>query len=192
MFGRLQNNVYMVHNAISDSKTVVKLGKHIKNMGGTYVDDNAEYIKEMKHGLAQGTYGLVNTITIDDLLDLPIIAGFQKVFIKIDIEGFEDRAIKMSHNFFTKIDVRGVIMEWIFHKGMDTAKTIIRFMQEYRFRPYSFNCWINPLNFNESATWPNDVLWLPEDEFTSQSKRATSNILDEISKGSPMGDFTWK
>ena len=73
MAGNLNENVYLVYNAVSDSHSVVKLGKHSNNMGGTYVDEDADHVKKLKLGLAQGTYGFVNTVTMDDLLDLPII-----------------------------------------------------------------------------------------------------------------------
>ena len=82
MAGNLHEYVYLVHNAVSDSHSVVTLGKHRNNMGGTYVEEGADHVKKMKHGLIQGTYGLVNTVTMDDLLDLPIINKFKKVLIK--------------------------------------------------------------------------------------------------------------
>ena len=162
MAGNLQDYVYLVHNAVSDSNSVVKLGKHSNNMGGTYVDEDADHIKQMKHGYARGTFGLVHTITMDDLLDLPIIQEFDKVLIKMDIEGFEDRAIKSAHKLFRTLDVRGVFMEWLFHAGKQTAVTIIDFMKEHNYKPYSFDSWLKPLNFTDNEHWPNDMLWLPE------------------------------
>ena len=54
----------------------------------------------------------------------------------MDIEGFEARAVKGSHKLFQKLDVRGIIMEWLFHKGTETAVTIIQFMEDNNYKPY--------------------------------------------------------
>ncbi|XP_062603126.1 uncharacterized protein LOC134264884 [Saccostrea cucullata] len=161
MEGGLQNNVYLIHNAISNGHKVVNLGVDKSNMGGTFVDEDSSHIKELKLGRAQGTYGKVYTITMDDLLDLPAIKHFKKVFIKMDVEGFEARAVEKATKFFEKIKVVGFVMEWEFHKGQPTAQKIIDFMTARKFKPHAVNVGKTPLNLAESAKWGYDVLWLP-------------------------------
>ena len=87
---------------------------------------------------------------------------FRKVFIKIDVEGFEARAMARSNKLFKKLDIRGILMEWLFHRGMNSAETIIHFMQEHNYKPYAFVSWIKPLDLTNSTYWPVDVLWLPD------------------------------
>ncbi|XP_078321942.1 uncharacterized protein LOC144621870 [Crassostrea virginica] len=161
MEGGLQDNVYLVHNAISNENTVVNLGVDKSNMGGTFVDVDSKHIKELKLGRAQGTYGQVYTITMDDLLQLPIIKHFKKVFIKMDVEGFEARAVEKAKEFFKHIKVVGFIMEWEFHRGQPTADKIIKFMTALNFKPHACNINKTPVDLSNSAKWGYDVLWLP-------------------------------
>ncbi|KAK3086336.1 hypothetical protein FSP39_017017 [Pinctada imbricata] len=160
--GQLQDSVFLVHNAVSNDHTEVSLGVDKNNMGGTFVDVDADHIKKLKLGRAQGSYGKIHTVTMDDILTLPIIDKFQKVFIKMDIEGFEARAVQKASNLFKKIKIVGFVMEWEFHKGMKTADTIFEFMKENKFKPYSVSYNPSPLVIAQSANWPYDVLWLPE------------------------------
>lgn len=161
MEGGLQDNVYLIHNAISNGHSVVNLGVDKSNMGGTFVDVDSGHIKELKLGRAQGTYGQVYTITMDDLLELPIMKEFQKVFIKMDVEGFEARAVEKATKFFEKINVVGFVMEWEFHRNQPTAKKIIDFMTARKYKPHVCNVGKAPLNIAESGKWGYDVLWLP-------------------------------
>lgn len=161
MEGGLQDNVYLIHNAISNNNSFVSLGMHKGNMGGTYVDVNANHIKQLKEGEAQGTYGQVYSITLDDLLELPVIKHFRKVFIKMDIEGFEDRAVERATQFFEKVNVVGILMEWVFHRNHPTAKKIIDFMTERKYKPHACKIGKVPLDVAENENWGLDVLWLP-------------------------------
>ncbi|XP_056012612.1 uncharacterized protein LOC130052224 isoform X2 [Ostrea edulis] len=161
MEGSLQNNVHLVHNAITNGHTTVNLGVDENNMGGTFVDVEASHIKKLKLGRAKGTYGKVNTITMDDLLDLPVIRHFQKVFLKMDIEGFEARALQNSSKFFDKVNVSAFIMEWEFHSGQKTANEIIEFMTKRKFKPFSVSINMTPLDLAKNTSWGYDVLWLP-------------------------------
>jgi FkbM family methyltransferase len=57
----------------------------------------------------------INTVKVDDILDLPEISHFHEVFIKMDVEGFEHKVLLGAEKFFQKLDVRGIIMEWVSH-----------------------------------------------------------------------------
>ncbi|KAK3104038.1 hypothetical protein FSP39_023906 [Pinctada imbricata] len=163
MAGDFQNSVYVVHNAVSDNHEKVKLGAEIYNVGGTYVEQNASYVKELKHGRAKGTYGYVNTITMDDLLNLTVINDFKKVFIKIDIEGFEHRAINRSHKLFEKLEIVGILMEWYFHKGRPSSEPILKFMEDHGFKAHFANPFMSRLNMDEIMAYNvRDILWLPQ------------------------------
>jgi hypothetical protein len=58
-------------------------------------------------------------------LDLPEISHFHKVFIKMDVEGFEHKVLLGAEKFFQKLDVRGIIMEWNWHVGRTSSVIII-------------------------------------------------------------------
>ncbi|XP_061198227.1 uncharacterized protein LOC133206293 [Saccostrea echinata] len=161
MKGNLHKNIILVHNAISNEHAIVNLGVERNNMGGTFVDVDADYIKKLKLGRAKGIYGKVNTITMDDLLDLPEIKYFQNVILKMDIEGFEAKALEKSSKFFSNINVVAFIMEWEFHRGQKTANKIIEYMTSRKFKPHSVNLSVIPLDVAKNASWGFDVLWLP-------------------------------
>ncbi|XP_069113284.1 uncharacterized protein [Argopecten irradians] len=153
--------VTIVHNAISDGHATVNLGIDKNNMGGTYVDVDSKHIKMLKEGRAQGTYGEVDTITMDDLVDLPAFKDFTKVIIKMDIEGFEHKAVAKSEKFFKSVDVQGFIMEWEFHRKMASGKEILKRMADLKFEPFRVENPSARLSVQSSDSWPYDVLWRP-------------------------------
>ncbi|XP_071175148.1 uncharacterized protein LOC143079406 isoform X2 [Mytilus galloprovincialis] len=160
--GGLQDKVTLVHNAISNSNGVVNLGVDKNNMGGTFVDVDSDHIKKLKEGRAQGTYGTVHTIKMDDLLKIPGIKNFKKVVVKMDIEGFEAKAMEGASLFFEKIKIVGFIMEWEFHRKQKTADTILKFMSKHNFIPHSLSSAKQKLDYTKSESWGYDVLWLPK------------------------------
>lgn len=160
--GGLQDKVTLVHNAISNSNGVVQLGIDKNNMGGTFVDVDSTHIKELKLGRAQGTYGSVHTIKMDNLLTIPGIEHFSKVVVKMDIEGFEAKAVEGASMFFQKINIVGFIMEWEFHRGQKSGEAIIEFMSKHNFIPHELSNAKPKLDISKSASWGYDVLWLPK------------------------------
>lgn len=162
--GGFEENVTIVYNAISDNHTRVKLGVDKTNMGGTFVDVDSAHTKELKLGRAIGTsYGEVDTITMDDLVNIPVFQQFSKVVIKMDIEGFEHRAVSKSTKFFQSLDVRGFLMEWFFHKNRESGSQIINKMTELGFEPYSLGkVKAERLAVELSGDWPENVLWRPK------------------------------
>ncbi|XP_060083117.1 uncharacterized protein LOC132562394 [Ylistrum balloti] len=159
--GDMQHDVTIVYNAISDGHMRVKLGVDKNNMGGTYVDVDSKHIKDLKEGRAQGTYGEVDTITMDDLVELPVFKNFSKVIVKMDIEGFEHKAISKSEKFFKAVDVQAFIMEWEFHRKMSSGGDILKRMKDLKFEPYRVENPSARLSVESSDSWPYDVLWRP-------------------------------
>lgn len=161
--GHLQNNIKIIHNALSDKPGVtVNLGVDVNNMGGTFVDVEAENTKKVKkfwHLEIGGTYGSVNTFTLDNLLELKEIKDFKNVIIKIDIEGFEYRALIGGQKFFDSVNIKAVFMEWVFHKNATSGKGIIEFMMKRNFVPYLENG-SRQIDPSKSASWDWNVLWL--------------------------------
>ena len=103
----------------------------------------------------------IPTITFDDLLKLDRIKEARKVFIKMDIEGYEAHALQEAEMFFRRIDVIGVMMEWRWHRGKPRGAWIIDFMKRFGFIPFWPNLAGNMFRLlSEEKVWPDDILWL--------------------------------
>lgn len=162
--GGFQEKVHLVHNAISNKNAELKLGIDRNNMGGTFIDEDASHIKKLKAGRTVGTYGSIYSIQIDDLLKIPVIEDFEHVVVKMAIEGYESKALERSAAFFYKIHVAGVMMEWEFHRGQESAKSVIKIMQKLNFVPHKMNVLKQRLSWETPDSWSRDVLWLPSPE----------------------------
>ncbi|XP_060069386.1 uncharacterized protein LOC132549461 [Ylistrum balloti] len=161
--GNLHDRVTIVHNAMTNQRATVNLGAEDGNLGGTFVDMDSKHIKALKQTRVNGIWlNPVNTVTFDDLLDLPVIRDFPKVLVKIDIEGSEHKALQKSKTFFKRTKVIGVLMEWEFHRMMPSGDDIIRYMGNLNFAPYFPSKDKKLLNTKESNDWPYDVMWLPK------------------------------
>ncbi|OWF37981.1 hypothetical protein KP79_PYT14301 [Mizuhopecten yessoensis] len=161
--GNLHDRVTIVHNAMTNRRGIVTLGADDGNLGGTFVDVDSKHVKALKGGRIHGNWlNPVNTVTFDDLLDLPVISDFSKVLVKIDIEGSEYKALQKSKLFFQRTTVIGVFMEWEFHRKMRSGEDIIRYMENANFVPYFPSKAKTILNTRNSSTWPYDVMWLPK------------------------------
>lgn len=161
--GGLQNNLKVMYNAVSDqSGMVVNLGVDENNMGGTFVDFDAENTKKIKkenHLKIGGTYGSVKTFTLDNLLELDDMKYFKNIVIKMDIEGFEYKAILGGQKFFDTVNIKAVFMEWVFHKGKESGKGIIEFMLKRNFVPYSDNG-KTILDTSKADRWEWNIIWV--------------------------------
>lgn len=160
--GGLQNNIKILHNALSDrSGMVVNLGVDVKNMGGTFVDFESDNIKKTKrqYGLIiGGTYGSVLTITLDNILELEEIKDFKNVIMKIDIEGYEYKALLGAEKFFDSVNVKAVLMEWVFHKQKSSGNGIAEFMRKRMYKPYSEDG-VKQLDILKPETWGDYNVW---------------------------------
>ncbi|XP_046554178.1 uncharacterized protein LOC124263561 [Haliotis rubra] len=137
-------NAYIVHNAVSNTRVKVALGSSARNVGGTYVKPVTSDSEET-----------AQTILLDDLLE---VFQFYKVAMKMDVEGHEDEVLLGAETFFSKVDVRYVLMEWNTHQNKPEAKNIIEFLTKHNMVP------VHPIKehmlpLNRSEDWPGDVIW---------------------------------
>ena len=155
--GNFRRQVKMVYNALSDVYETVSLGMDKNNVGGTFVakDKNANKVRGSK---VVGNYGTVQTIKMDDFLTLPDF-NFEKVIMKIDVEGYESRVFKGGEVFFKKVDVQAVLMEWMWLKTGNAGQDIINFMLRHNMEPHYPHINPQPLDIKNHAQWPSDVLW---------------------------------
>ncbi|XP_061188606.1 uncharacterized protein LOC133196762 [Saccostrea echinata] len=159
-----QKSITIVMNALSNNRKYVELGIDSRNYGGTFVDEDADFVKRKKGGTATGEhYTSISSIVMDDLLLLPSINMFRKSFIKMDIEGFEWKALERASAFFKAIDVRGVFIEWIFHRGKESGEKITEFLIQHNLYPHAqvSPTTYRPLDITKKGNWNfMDILWL--------------------------------
>lgn len=151
-----QTNITVVHNALSDVREMVTLGADKGNVGGTFVskDKNPNKVKGSEVG---GNYGSVQTAKLDDILELP---GFnaKKAVMKIDVEGYENRVFRGGDEFFKRVNVTAVLMEWMWLKTGPAGQEIMEFFKRHNFEP-TVPIERRRLSFDQRGFWPNDVLW---------------------------------
>ncbi|KAJ8307255.1 hypothetical protein KUTeg_015339 [Tegillarca granosa] len=157
--GGLQSNLKVIYNAVSDKTgVVVNLGVDENNMGGTFTLKIQRKLKKKITLKSAEHTDQLQPLRWTNLLELDDIKYFKNVVIKIDIEGFEYKAILGSERFFDNVKIKAVFMEWVFHKGKESGKGIIEFMLKRNFVPYSDNG-KNILNTSESDKWELNIIW---------------------------------
>lgn len=147
--GGLKDKVTLLWNAIADVRGNVTLTDIIGNIGATFVStDNSQDIDSEHKAFA---------ITLDDLI--PLFAG-TPVFIKMDVETYELKALQGGENFFKEVDVQYILMEWIYHGHYDSGKDIITFMNKQGLYPHVNAHHNTKLEIENYRSWPGNVLWI--------------------------------
>ncbi|CAC5403262.1 unnamed protein product [Mytilus coruscus] len=160
------SRITLIHNILSDSngKREFRYSASEADFGSIHVDSDGIWDKMNKqyNGYFSNKTVQQNSATLDDLLYLPQIKQFQKVFIKMDVEGHEHRVLLGGTEFFKRIDVHGIIMEWNWHVKRQTAEIIKTLMTEWNFKPFKMlTTTERDLSKINSDMWPPDVLLLP-------------------------------
>lgn len=159
VLGGLQDrDVTLLWNAVSDRVEEVGLVPGYRNIGGTGVKTLGKSDIIDEH-----TEEKIISITLDDLV------GFfenRTVFIKMDIEKYEWKALSGAKTFLTRVNVEYILMEWMHHKITSTGRDIIKFLTAHSYRPY--NPYRLPLTLRVELKnrWPNDVLWIKDEAQT--------------------------
>lgn len=145
--GNLTENVTLIFNAMSNKREKVNVNVVPSNIGGSHV----RYPNE---NVLNDT--IVHSIVMDDLLEV-INSG--EVYIKMDIEGHEQKALEQSKEFFSKVNVKFILMEWMLHKGKPSGDKIIKFLVTNGLLPYLDYNLREVLDLGRSSFWPDNVLW---------------------------------
>ncbi|VDI11170.1 Hypothetical predicted protein [Mytilus galloprovincialis] len=159
--------ITLIHNILSDSSGTRELRYTAGNsdFGLNHVDTDGIWDK-MKRKFSGRHFKTKtvqeNSATLDSLLFIPQIQKFKKVFIKIAVEGHEHRVCLGAKEFFKRLDVQGIIMEWAWHVKRQSSEIIKNLMTEWKFKPFRiFRTTQFDLSAIQSNLWPQDVLWLP-------------------------------
>lgn len=146
--GRLKDKVTLLWNAVSDVHENVTVNEIVGNVGGAFVDS----VKKGEEALE-----VVSTLTLDDLIAL---LRNKPVFIKMDIETYELKALKGGSRFFDEVDVKYLLMEWIAHREGSTGEEIIKLMTKRNIYPHVNAHHNTKLDVEHHKTWPDNVLWI--------------------------------
>ena len=147
-----QSQVTIVHNALSDHYERVRLGVYSDNQGGTHVLEKSEIIDNTNIRIEDNA---VDTIILSDLV--PVLT-FNKAIIKMDIEGFEDKAMKFADALLDKLFVPHILMEWL--AMCKKPESVIQPLLDW-FGKRGYECFPvggrSRLNLTEWRTWPTDI-----------------------------------
>ncbi|XP_012941008.1 uncharacterized protein LOC101850738 [Aplysia californica] len=126
----LSDQVTLVNNALYSDHRSLTANFIRGNVGATHL--NVSKTNFARYGMKEDNSHTVtvNTICIDDLI--PLLKS-KKVFIKIDIERTEAKALSCAHKFFDQVDVRAIQMEWL-AKSNDDIVRVNKFMEEHGFK----------------------------------------------------------
>ena len=149
--GNLEEHVTLLWHAVSNEHALVSLGDAPGNIGGTYIQD-IKLLSEsdMKRQLSR-------TITLDDLV--PLFKG-KTVVIKMDIEGSEYKALLGGNQFFNKVNVILIQMEFFRHRIGPDGQNIADFLASKGLYPYLDLAKHMPLKSSDVSQWSNDVYFL--------------------------------
>lgn len=153
---QLQNRMSIIHNALSFKQEKVSLGKFHLNVGGTFV-------KRMGVS-ANDDVIVIDAILLDDLLDIYEFEGH--VIIKMDVESFEANVLKGASEFFHRVRVDCVLMEFMAHKGKESGDFIVEFLKQFGLESEFTN--------SNHSSWPMDVM------FTRRVKKTNKEVLNRL------------
>lgn len=134
----------IIVNAASSMNTKVGIHKWKGDMGGTYVNSDKN-----------NTDLIIDTVKLDDLLD---IFDISDAILKIDVEKSEDEVLKGSYDFFKKVKVHAVQLEFNKYVYLESGKFIVDFLDLYGLKPQV------PANLrNDYKSWTSqNILFLRE------------------------------
>ncbi|KAK6191832.1 hypothetical protein SNE40_003424 [Patella caerulea] len=149
--GKLTSLVTIFHVALSNKRGIIKLIRSINNSGRTFVEFVGSEVNNTKQEITPA-------VTLDDIL--PFIP-FKTVFMKIDTESHEYQVFEGALETFKELDIRYILMEWVFHGQMvykkSSADKIIPFLTSRQYVPHTPLG--TPLQVDKFKEWPLDVLW---------------------------------
>ncbi|XP_035828183.1 uncharacterized protein LOC101851765 [Aplysia californica] len=152
----LSEQVTLVNNALFSDHRTLTANFIRENVGATHL--NVSKTNFARFGMKEDNSHTVtvNTICIDDLIPL---LKLRKVFIKIDIERTEARALSCAHKFFDEVDVRIIQMEWL-AKSQEEITSINQFMLEHGFTASRTALKYTPVNTNVATTPGSNVFFI--------------------------------
>ncbi|XP_041347579.1 uncharacterized protein LOC121367460 [Gigantopelta aegis] len=140
-----EDRVTLIHNGLSDKRTLMEIVHYKGVEGGVYIRESLNATKNTMY-----------SIFLDDLLE---VLDLKRVVMKIDVERHEAKILEKADEFFKKVDVTCVMMEWERHPRNPDAYQMMVFMARHHmlgFDPQDFSKSLDAFTF---AKWPRNVMW---------------------------------
>ena len=155
VLNKFQHLVTIVHNAVSDKRTLVNLGFYHNNQGGTYVIEREQNINEEPSNQHQDDNS--KSILMNDLAAK---VNFSQAVLKMDIETYEGRALSHADVLFDKVNIPYIIMEWAGMKRKPEAE-VAPLLAWFKNRGYQAFVIAGKefaiLEYSKWTSWPGDV-----------------------------------
>ncbi|KAK2188195.1 hypothetical protein NP493_140g00031 [Ridgeia piscesae] len=161
--GKFEDRFVVVRNALSDQRGTVTLDRATDNQGSIRVNTDSA---------CNGTR-CVRTVYMDDLTELAVRHfRSRRAVMKVDIEGHERHAFRMSDRLLDTIYVPYIFMEWQIlraffvtdvHVSADRTLVIelIGHLLKRDYKAYSAVSWAS-LPAEGWFGWPDDIVWKHE------------------------------
>ena len=156
--GKLQNQVTVIHNAVSNVYEEVTFWRPGDNPGGTHTYSKDEHPEDPVHQIIyKGIHDSVATIQIDNLLK---VIPFKKAVFKIDIEGFEAKAMIAMTGLLDTMDISHIFMEWSPVAVKQQCMQIVDMLVARGYKAHSLNLSLLPGHaWPAVRQWPHDIIW---------------------------------
>lgn len=159
----LQERVTLLHNAISDRPRLLRLAFYPDNQGAAHVIEGSPRDEDAPPSVYRDEQIEVRGVRMNDLV--PLLAGIDKVVLKIDIEGDEDKAFRAAGDIFRAVFVPYIFMEWsaMRKKSAYVTEPLLEFFRSRKYSAYGLDDnEIYPLDVRQWKTWPFDVFFKHE------------------------------
>lgn len=144
--------------AVSDKRGLVTFYQMNNSMSKNSLLETGEIRKRSQKGLT------TNSILLDDLI--PFVKT-RKVFLKIDVEGYECRVITRAARFFDQFDVRMVFTEIRHTKSQPCFEEMVKFFQDRNYEAYPDDKKENPLDYKTFNNWTSHDMHFKKVEYNS-------------------------
>lgn len=150
---KFQDKITIVHNALSNSHEDVQFVLPVKGQFALgFVDQgDANMVNEMSNIFGQFYRRKtvpMKAAMLNDFLDLDEFKSMEKIFIKMDTQGFEKPIVEGSEKLFGSGKVNGVFIEWYYHSNTASGQYISEKFKQWKLKPFYCNDVLNQVSSN--------------------------------------------
>ncbi|CAC5356246.1 unnamed protein product [Mytilus coruscus] len=167
---KLTNQISIVYNALYNNHLDVPFRSQRGALAFGNVKQRKERtVKEMPlspNNLYRKHQETVKTTTLNDFLSLAEVHAMKKVFIIMDVQGFEQKVIEGSNHLFNVKNVIGVYMQWYNHGNTIPSGFLLHRFNEWGYEPFYCNTMSNnnpceKIDVFKSGVHYDGIIWLP-------------------------------